>query len=461
MKVLKFGGTSVGTYKGLENVIKIIEDYKSKNINFCVVCSAFASVTDILNKTAVLASANDEKYLTEYKLLLELHNSQIDKFIPAKSILFEAKINSYFSKLLQILQGVSLIQELSIRTLDKILSFGEILSCTIITEILNVNGIDAVFTDSRNLIKTNSDFGKANVYYTDSNVNIKNYFESLKKISIFTGFIASNHKNETTTLGRGGSDLTASILGAALCAKEIEIWTDVDGIMTADPKKVKNSMPIKAVTYEEAMEMSYYGAKVIYSPTILPALNKNIKIRVKNTFNPKFKGTVILPKENGINFSYKSISSIKEVSSIRIIIKNNLNSKGLEYKILLELNENKINILLLSQASSQKGICIAINESDKQKSIDIIKNILKDEINYLEGVIVKDNLAIIVIIGEDINKTPAASGKVFTALGNYNINIEAIVQGASDTNISLLIDSAKEQNALNILHNTLFGSLKI
>ncbi len=447
MKILKFGGTSVGTIEGLTNIITISKNLYQNNEKFWLVCSAFTTVTDKLLKCSELAEKGNN-FESVFNELKDIHSIFIEKFIK-NSLNIKKIVENEINDLYKLLNGVYLLKELSPRTKDIILSYGERLSCQIITNILQENDLPVDYVDARNIIITDDKFGSANVLYEKTAENIKTKLLFDNNIKVITGFIASTENGDTTTLGRGGSDFTASIIGAIINADEIQIWTDVDGILTADPRKVKNAQPLKAVTYQEAMEMSYFGAKVIYSPTILPALQKNIKIRIKNTFNPSFPGTVILPREKGINFTFKSISSISNIAVIRF----SSNLKNDEAKLLDELKKNDIEILIYGQASSEKNTLFAIYHKDIKKS-EKIANELLGKNNFK----IKDNLALIVIVAEDIIDTPGVSGRVFSALGKNAINVQGAILGSSETNISIIIDQKDEQKAINALHDSLFVS---
>ena len=318
MKVLKFGGSSVGTSERIENVINILKSYNNEKIS--VVFSAFQTVTDNLIKLGELAKASNKDYIKLLDEVKKKHTDTIEALIPKtkrkKSIEY---VDLLFADLSGMLKGVFLLRELTPRTLDYLTSFGERLSCFIISEALNAKGIKSEFLKASDVVKTDSNFTYAKVDFEKTNKNIKSYFaEHNDKMQIITGFIASNDEDEITTLGRGGSDYTASIFGAALKAQEIQIWTDVDGILTADPRKVKDSYPLKAVTYEEAMELSHFGAKVIHPPTMLPALQSGIKIRIKNTFNPQYPGTVIVKRDKTVKFNLKGISSIDDIALLTV-----------------------------------------------------------------------------------------------------------------------------------------------
>ncbi|MHB1687184.1 MAG: bifunctional aspartate kinase/homoserine dehydrogenase I [Ignavibacteriaceae bacterium] len=462
MKVLKFGGSSIGDPKRVKNVIEIIKQSIQFNKKIAVVFSAFQGVTDELIKISNLAAAGDGEYFERYKLLEKKHLQIAKDLLDVKTqsnSLANLKLN--LNELEDVLHGIFLVKELSARTLDFILSFGERLSAFIISQALKDNDVDCEFLDSRELIKTDENFGSAKVDFLSTNNNITKYFRAHKKFQVITGFIASTNGNETTTLGRGGSDYTASIFASALNAKEIEIWTDVDGVLTADPKKVKKAFSLKNLTYEEAMELSHFGAKVIHPPTMQPALDKKIPIRIKNTFNPEFDGTVINGKSGTNDYLIKGISSIDEISLIRIQGGGMIGEAGLAQRIFAALGSKRINIILITQASSEHSLCLAILPNDSETAVKAIQDELHYEIkeNKIYDPIVENNLSIIAVVGENMRNKPGLSGKVFQALGKNGINIVAIAQGSSELNISTVVSKDNVAKALNALHDAFFLSI--
>ncbi len=462
MKILKFGGSSVGDAERIKNVIAILKHSIDENKKIAVIFSAFQKITDNLLKMSQLAASGNSEYLDLYKKLEEKHISIAQEILAVKtqsSVLANLKLT--LNELEDVLHGVFLVKELSARTQDFILSFGERLSSFIIAHALIDRGFDSEYLDARNLIKTDETFGGAKVDFETTYSNIKNYFKTHKKLQVVTGFISSTINNETTTLGRGGSDYTASIFGAALNATEIEIWTDVDRVLTADPKKVKKAFPLKGMTYEEAMELSHFGAKVIHPPTMHPALEKKIPIRIKNTFNPEFEGTVINGKSNSSNFSIKGISSIDDITLIRIQGGGMVGVAGIAQRIFAALAGKQINIILITQASSEHSLCLAV----LPKYSALAKKAIQQELHYeikerlILDPIVESNLSIIAVVGENMRKTPGISGKVFQALGKNGVNIAAIAQGSSELNISAVISRDDEAKALNALHDAFFLSI--
>ncbi|MCG6959968.1 bifunctional aspartate kinase/homoserine dehydrogenase I [bacterium BMS3Abin03] len=462
MKVLKFGGSSIGDAGRIKNVIEIVKNSIQKNKRIVLIFSAFYQVTDNLLKMSQVASEGNLDYKELFKKLEEKHISIAKKLLAVKtqsSILAQLKL--HLNELDDVLHGVFLVKEISSRTQDFILSFGERLSTYIISHVLIDQNIACEFLDSRSLLKTDESFGAAKVDFNKTYENICTYFSKHKKLQVVTGFIGSTYNNETTTLGRGGSDYTASIFAAALNAKEIEIWTDVDGVHTADPRKVKKAFPLKGLTYEEAMELSHFGAKVIHPPTMHPAMDKNIPIRIKNTFNRDFKGTLINGHTDRNNFLIKAISSIDNISLITIQGGGMVGVTGIAQRIFSALSAKQINIILITQASSEHSLCIAV----MPKAASNAKKALQQEFYYeikeklIYDPVVETDLSIIAIVGENMRKTPGISGRIFQALGKNGINIVAIAQGSSELNISTVISRNDETKALNALHDAFFLSI--
>lgn len=462
MKVLKFGGSSIGDIDRIKNVIEIVRESLKKNKKIVVIFSAFYEVTDSLLKMSQVAAKGDISYLDLFKKLEEKHIRIAKELLAVKtqsSILATLKLN--LNELEDVLHGVFLVKEISPRTQDFILSFGERLSTFIISNSLSDRNIACEFLDSRELIKTDESFGSAKVDFKTTYKNIQDYFKTHKKFQAVTGFIGSTINNETTTIGRGGSDYTASIFAAALNADEIEIWTDVDGVHTADPRKVKKAFPLKGLSYEEAMELSHFGAKVIHPPTMHPALEKKIPIRIKNTFNKSFKGTVINGHSDRNNFLIKAISSIDDISLITIQGSGMVGVTGIAQRIFSALGSKQINIILITQASSEHSLCIAVMPYAAASAKKAIQQEFYYEIKekIINDPKVETDLSIIAIVGENMRKTPGISGRIFQALGKNGINIVAIAQGSSELNISTVVSRKDETKALNALHDAFFLSI--
>lgn len=457
MKILKFGGSSVANESRINSVINILDKYYlSKNEKISVVFSAFQTVTDKLIELGNLAYKRDKIFHKKFIELKELHLNINNKLLNSKKS--NASLELLFDEMNDILNGIYLIKELTPRTLDYLMSFGERLSCSIISKAMIERGFNCEYLDASLVVKTDNNFGAARVNFDLTNKLIVDYFKHHKSTQIITGFIASTTENEITTLGRGGSDYTASIFGSALKCEEIQIWTDVDGILTCDPRIVKDAISLKAVTYEEAMELSHFGAKVIHPPTMAPALKNKIKIRIKNTFNPDFKGTVILEREESKPFSLKGISSIENISLIRIQGSGMVGATGIASRIFSVMANNNINIILITQASSEHGICFAVLPEKSKLAKEALENDFRLELldNKISNIEVINDLSIIAVVGEDMRNTPGVSGKVFNSLGKNGINIAAIAQGSSALNISLVINHSDLKKALNILHQDLF-----
>ena len=459
MRVLKFGGTSVGSAENIERVSKVLLDYKDQGVSFCVVVSAMSGVTNQLVELGRLAFQGDNLYLDQLETLKTKHLETTQE-LGVHSDLIEEKINRLFIDLKDILHGVYLLHELSKRSNDAILSFGELLSSLIIGEFLTKKGLESVVLDTRKVIKTDSSFGNANVQFDSTDQNIVDCFKSSTATQIITGFIGSNENQVTTTLGRGGSDYTASIFGAAIGADEIEIWTDVDGVMTADPKKVKAAYSMGCLSYDEAMEISHFGAKVIYPPTLKPAIHKKIPLRIRNTFNSSFPGTLINEEGAPSKYPVKGISSIEKISLANLTGTGLAGVPGIASRLFGSLAENNISVVLITQASSEHSITFAVNPVDSRLSKEVLEKEFAREIAHgdVDEVDVNDQLGVIAIIGENMQRTPGISGKLFMALGKNGINVHAIAQGSSELNVSVVIDRSDISKALNALHEAFFLS---
>jgi bifunctional aspartokinase / homoserine dehydrogenase 1 len=461
MRVLKFGGTSVGSAESMKQVVDILLSYKKKKRGFAVIFSAMSGVTNQLLEVSKKASETHPDYTEQLKQIEQKHIDTVKKLIDVKvQSKVIAHIKMLINELEDLLHGVFLLKELSLRSQDLVLSFGERLSTYIMHEYISQSGIECDFLDARELIKTDNNFGAARINFRTTDKNIREYFKKHKNLQCITGFISSTDKNETTTLGRGGSDYTASVFGAALEADEIEIWTDVDGVMTADPKKVKRAFTLTAISYIEAMEMSHFGAKVIYPPTLQPAFNKKIPISIKNTFNPDFEGTLISEKTKPNDFLIKGISSMDNVALMALEGSGMVGVPGVSARLFGSLAKEKINVILITQASSEYSICFAVDPKDANKAKRVIEEEFQAEISAkkINEIDVEDNLSIIAIIGENMRNTPGISSKLFTAMGKNGINVIAIAQGSSELNLSVVISKTDLSKALNALHEAFFAS---
>ena len=461
MKVLKFGGTSVGSSENIRKVADIIQDYLKDGEKIIVVTSAMSGVTNELIRVGNMAAEDNEEYKQVANELILRHINTIKDLIDIKSqsgVIAQIKILT--NNLEDLLHGVYLLKELSPRTLDLVLSFGERFASLIISAYLTQEGIPTDWLDARKLVKTNNSFGNAKVIENLTYENLQNYFKGVDKLHIVTGFIGSTVKDETTTIGRGGSDYTAALIGAALDAGEIDIWTDVDGVMSTDPKKVKDAFPQHSLSYIEAMEMSHFGAKVIYPPTLQPAFSKKIPLRIKNTFNPAFQGTVISQFTENKDFLIKGITSIENIALINLTGSGMIGVPGVSSRLFHALGENKINVILITQASSEHSICFAIDPAQADLAKIAIEKEFSLEIQgeKVDEVAVQTGLSIVAIIGENMRHTPGISGRMFDAMGKNGINVIAIAQGSSELNLSVVISHFDLSKALTTLHEAFFLS---
>lgn len=463
MKVLKFGGSSVSTAERIQNIIEIVEPRIQAGESLALVFSAFGGVTDMLIEMSELASQAKDRYIALFHQFKDRH------FAAAKELLAEQNystvaldLDEQFGTLRDLLKGIYLVREVSPRTMDYVLSFGERTSNFIIAKAMSERGIAAEYLDARKIIKTDKNFGSAKVDFKLTDQTIKQYFiEAKEKIQIVTGFIGSDVGGLTTTLGRGGSDYTAAILAAALDAEVLEIWTDVDGVLTCDPRKVKQAFTIPTLSYAEAMEMSHFGAKVIYPPTIQPALKKDIPIYIKNTFNPTFVGTLI-HKEHDHSFksTIKGISALGNLALIRFQGSGIMGVPGFSARLFSALAKEKINVILITQASSEYSISFAIMDKEKQNALDVLETEFAKEIEdgLIDPLKATSKLSVVAIVGEQMKNVPGVAGRLFEGLGKNGINIIAIAQGSSELNISFVIDQEDEAKALNTIHDAFFLS---
>jgi aspartokinase/homoserine dehydrogenase 1 len=463
MKVLKFGGSSVGSADTIDQVAAIIAAAAETDI--CViVLSAMFAVTDSLIDAGRAAERGDDGYLGILSTITDKHLNAIQELFegePRPSII--EFVETTAKELEDICEGVRLVRELSPKTLDRILSFGEIVSSRIVAEKLSANGVKANWHDTRLLIRTDSNHGAAAVDFDETNHRIKAHFDANETdVYVLPGFLASDSDGYTTTLGRGGSDYTAAIIAAALDADVLEIWTDVSGMMTADPRFVRNVRQISHITYREAMELSHFGAKVIYPPTIHPVMAKAIPVLVKNTFAPDEHGTLI-EAESSVNTDIiRGITSIGSITVLSLEGSGMVGIPGFSKRLFEALSQARINVILITQSSSEHSICVAIEE----RSADLAKRVVDLEFAYeisagrIEPLKVERGFSILALVGDRMKEHTGVSGKMFTTLGHNGINIHAIAQGSSERNISAIIASKDVQKAVNTLHEEFFSDGK-
>jgi aspartokinase/homoserine dehydrogenase 1 len=453
MKVVKFGGTSVGSAANIRKVRDIVLSQKEDAV---VVVSAVNGITDLILNAAQTASAGSEDFQPMLAEIKETHQQIIEDLFSGSGAIAYI-IEELLNELEQILTGITLVGELTAKTLDRIAGIGERISSHIVAHFIP----GAYRVDASQLIQTDSNFGKAQVDFEVTNQKIIDNFADFSGIAIVPGFIAKNAKDEYTTIGRGGSDFTAAILAAALNANTLEIWTDVDGFMTADPRVISKAYTIPELTYSEAMELSHFGAKVIYPPTILPVYQKGIPIRIKNTFKPENAGTLIIssaktPKDRPI----KGISSISDITLVTLQGIGMVGVIGISMRLFTALAKANINVILISQASSENSISVAVN----QQSVDLAKNAIKNEFEkeinsgQISKVSIESDLSIVAIVGENMRNTTGVAGKLFSTIGKNGVNIIAIAQGASELNISWVVKNQELRKTLNVVHESFFLS---
>ena len=458
MKVLKFGGTSVGSVKSILSLKRIVEN-EARRQPIVVVVSALGGITDKLLSTSQQAVHGDDSWKVSFEEMVDRHHKMIDTIITNtldREDLFN-RVDSLFEQLRSIYFGVYLIHDLSKKTQDAIVSYGERLSSNIVATLIR----GSKWMDARKFIKTEPVNGR-NVLDSDlTNQLVTDAFSDLARISLVPGFISSDRDTgETTNLGRGGSDYTAAIIAAALNAEVLEIWTDVDGFMTADPRVIKSAYTIDELSYVEAMELCNFGAKVIYPPTIYPVCIKNIPIKVKNTFNPDGKGTIIKDKIENDRKPIKGISSIKGTTLITVSGLSMVGVIGVNRRIFTALANNGISVFLVSQASSENSTSIGVKDDDADAAVEVLNGEFANEIadGAMFPMHAESGLATIAIVGENMKHTPGIAGKLFGTLGRSGISVIACAQGASETNISFVVDGQFLRKSLNVLHDSFFLS---
>ena len=457
MKVLKFGGSSVGSVSSILSVKKIVEAVEEPVI---VVVSALGGITDQLIHTSQMAADGNAAYEKEYRDIVNRHIEMVYTVIPAGEARIQLldQVNELLSELKDIFQGIYLIRDLSPKTSATIVSYGERLSSIIVATLIE----GAVCYDSRLFMKTEKKHAK---HILDSDLTaelVKETFKNLPKVALVPGFISTDkNSGEITNLGRGGSDYTASIIAAALQAEVLEIWTDVDGFMTADPRVISNAYVINELSYVEAMELCNFGAKVVYPPTIYPACHHNIPILIKNTFNPEAPGTIIKQEvKHDKDKPIKGISSIDDTSLITITGLGMVGVIGVNFRIFKALAENGISVFMVSQASSENSTSIGVRNQDAALACEVLNEEFAKEIEMgeISPVCAEKNLATIAIVGEKMKHTPGIAGKLFGTLGRNGISVIACAQGASETNISFVVEANSLRKSLNVIHDSFFLS---
>jgi len=462
MNVLKFGGTSVGSVESISALLNILAKEIQQPEKPIVVLSAMSGVTNLLTAMAEKAALGQD-YSSELKSIEQRHFDVVRALLPAAAqnpVLTKLKL--YFNELEELLQAIYNLKELSLQAKDLVLSYGERCSTLMVSHIAKQQFPEAVFADATEFIKTDSNFGQARVDTQLTEFLVKDYYvQNADKMLFVTGFVASNDANRVTTLGRGGSDYTAAILASALNANEIQIWTDVNGMMTADPRIVKKAFPLEELSYIEAMELSYFGAKVIYPPTMTPAFLKKIPIVIRNTFEADFEGTYIRHGAKPSALPIKGISSIDDISIINLAGSGMVGKAGFSGRLFSLLSREQINVVLITQSSSEHSITFAVKPDDAVKAVNLIAKEFDLELqaNKLQTPEVETGLAVLAIVGENMKRTPGISGKLFYALGRNGVNVHAIAQGSSEYNISVIIAKADLSKAVNAVHDAFYTEL--
>jgi len=462
MQVLKFGGSSVKNAENISKVIAIVKQKKNVDRTIVVV-SALGGITDLLLQCCKMASENNEDYKERLQEAEQRHLQTVKELIPLtqqSSILSQVK--TLCNEIEDICNGIFLLRELSERTKDRVVSYGELLSSQIIAAKLKSELGECEWKDSRELITTNSNFGAASVEFDITNKKIKDYFNaSSASLFMMPGFIASDTNGINTTLGRGGSDYTGAILAAALDAKILEIWTDVSGMMTADPRLVPSVKIIPQISYQEAMELSHFGAKVIYPPTIAPVSKKGIPTWIKNTFAPEDEGTIIQKESTKNGSSIRGISSINNIALLSLEGSGMIGIPGFSKRLFEALASKQINVILITQGSSEHSICVGVDAASADQAKIAVDDAFSYEIQTgkVDPLVVEKDLAIVALVGDNMKSHPGISGKMFGNLGRNGVNVRAIAQGSSERNISAVISVQDVKKAINVLHEEFFETV--
>lgn len=459
MQVLKFGGTSVANAENIRKVVSIVAAAGKKD-KTVVIVSALGGVTDLLLSASSLAADGDESYKEKLAVVEQRHLEAVKQLIPvAQQSQLLSLVKKSCNEIEDICSGIFLLRELTPRSKDRIGSYGEWLSSRIIAATIESMGTDVVWKDSRELIVTNSSFTAAEVDFAATTENIRQFFaSSAHNLFLLPGFIAADKKGITTTLGRGGSDYTAAILAACLEAANLEIWTDVSGMMTADPRLTANARIIPHISYQEAMELSHFGAKVIYPPTIQPVMSKGIPVWIKNTFAPQDEGTLIESVATRNGNIVRGISSINNIALLSLEGSGMIGIPGFSKRLFEALSNERINVILITQSSSEHSICVAVDASAAVAAKQVVDAAFANEITLqkVEPLAIENELSIVALVGENMKSHPGISGRMFSAMGKNGVNIRAIAQGSSEKNISAVISTKDVRKAINVLHEEFF-----
>lgn len=456
---MKFGGTSVASVESIQRVVQIIASALESD-RVLVVVSAMGGVTERLAQAVREAGARQPTTETVQEIL-ERHITALEALAHREELGAEIdRVRTLGAELEEQLRGCQLLGEASLRSVDSVLSYGERLSCVVVAAALRARGIQAKSEDTRDLVLTDSTFGNAQVDHEATHRRVCERLEGEETTLVLTGFIGSNPDGETTTLGRGGSDFTASILGAAVKADVVELWTDVDGVLEADPRLVQGAQPIPALSYAELMEMSYFGAKVAYPPCIRPARSEGIPLRICNTFRPDAPGTRITSEAASSGRLVRGISSVSPVSLLRLEGEGMVGMPGIAGRLLQALAQRDVNVILISQGSSEHSICLAVKPSSVASAVAAVEEEFKleQQTGWIEALIVESDLSIVAVVGKGMRNQPGLAGQLFGILGRHGVNVHAIAQGSSELNVSIVVASREEHLAVRVLHQAFFAT---
>ncbi|MBN2343074.1 MAG: aspartate kinase [Deltaproteobacteria bacterium] len=456
MRVIKFGGSSLADAPAVDQAVSVIQNTYRDDPSLCVVVSAAGGVTDEIIATARLASGKRIEYKDHLSKLRKRQMSMVSTIARGDRDVSDL-VQELCLEFSSICDGVYALGELSAKVLDRLMSFGELCSAHLIAAACRQKGLDARFEDTRDLIVTDEHFGRARVDFGATNERMRRLDFMDAPIRIMPGFVARSANGRITTLGRNGSDYTAAIIGAALDAGVVEIWTDVDGVMTANPEYVANASPIEQMSYVEAMELSHFGAHVLHSPTIQPVKEKHIPLRVCNTFHPEFKGTLV-GEQGEANRIITGISIIDDVSFIRVEGSGMVGVFGVAGRLFSAMAVHEVNLMMISQGSSEHSICFAIQSSDVQRAVLAIEKEFEPEMkaHMVDAPVVEKDMCVLAVVGENMRRQPGISGMVFGSLGSAGVNVVSIAQGSSERNISMVIYKADAVPAMNAIHEVFF-----
>lgn len=459
MRVMKFGGTSVGTPDRIEGVVRLVSDAGSDS-RLVVVVSAFGGVTNQLIEASRKAARGTSDWRRDLEVIAKRHaDAALALAGPGERPALLQFIEQSEGALRELLHGVSLVRECTARTLDSIVSFGERLSAEVVAAAFRARGRPARAVDARSLVVTDQAFGAARVDFARTDARIRNWWQDEATLPIVTGFIGATEAGETTTLGRGGSDYTAAIFGAALAAEAIEIWTDVDGVMSADPRIVPTAFSLDSLRYDELMELSHFGARVVYPPTVHPARAKNIPLVIKNTLNPAFPGTWIREEAPPAPMGVRGVASISNVALLRLEGDGMVGVPGIAMRLFGALARREVSVILISQASSEHSICFAIEPSAVTSASENIaaEFALERQAGLIDELVIEPETSVIAVVGASMRDTPGSAGRLFGVLGEAHVNVRAISQGSSELNISCVVGREDEKRAVNAIHEAFFA----